>query len=291
MVAWKHAGKNASKDAARDGAPRDAARRGGMSAGKEGRSSGKNPGSVAAPAADESLRLNKAIAHAGACSRRKADELIAQGRVKVNGMPASEGQRVQSSDRITIDGQPLGASQEPVYLMLDKPVQVVSTASDPQGRQTVLDFVPAKYRNVRLYPVGRLDYFSEGLILLTNDGPLAHSLMHPSHSQSKTYEVLVRGTAPESALETMRRGMVLAEGDRTAPAGIVAGATPRGNTVLTVTLCQGLNRQIRRMCRDVGLTILKLRRIAEGPLVLGRLGSGEIRELTGDEIARLKQGA
>ncbi len=272
---WKAAGK-----AVRNNARKDA-----------GKAIGKMAERVAAPAEGETLRLNKAIAQSGMCSRRKADELIAQGRVKVNGLPAAEGQRVLPSDQVTIDGQPLGASEELVYLMLNKPVQVVSTASDPEGRQTVLDFVPPRYRNLRLYPVGRLDFFSEGLILLTNDGPLAHRLMHPSHNQSKTYEVLVRGVAPESALETMRRGMVLAEGDRTAPVGIVAGATPRGNTVLTFTLRQGLNRQIRRMCRDVGLTILKLRRIAEGPLVLGRLGSGEVRELTADEVARLKQDA
>ena len=257
---WKAAGK-----AVRNNARKDA-----------GKAIGKMAERVAAPAEGESLRLNKAIAQSGMCSRRKADEPIAQG--------------VLPSDQVTIDGQPLGASEELVYLMLNKPVQVVSTASDPEGRQTVLDFVPPRYRNLRLYPVGRLDFFSEGLILLTNDGPLAHRLMHPSHNQSKTYEVLVRGVAPESALETMRRGMVLAEGDRTAPVGSVAGATPRGNTVLTFTLRQGLNRQIRRMCRDVGLTILKLRRIAEGPLVLGQLGSGEVRELTASEIARLKQG-
>ena len=272
MSAWK-AAKDAGK-AVRNGSRKDA--RQNVHHGSSGNAG--SAGSGAAPAEDGSVRLNKAIAHSGVCSRRKADELIAQGRVKVNGVPAFE-------------GQPLAASQELVYLMLNKPVQVVSTASDPENRQTVLDFVPPKYRNLRLYPVGRLDFFSEGLILLTNDGPLAHRLMHPSHNQRKTYEVLVRGTAPEAALETMRRGMVLAEGDRTAPADIVAGTTPRGNTVLIFTLRQGLNRQIRRMCRDVGLTILKLRRIAEGPLVLGRLASGEIRELTADEVARLKQDA
>ena len=284
MSAWK-AAKDAGK-AVPNGCRKDARQH--VPHGSSGNAG--SAGSGAAPAEDGSVRLNKAIAHSGVCSRRKADELIAQGRVKVNGVPAFEGQRVLASDQVTIDGQPLAASQELVYLMLNKPVQVVSTASDPENRQTVLDFVPPKYRNLRLYPVGRLDFFSEGLILLTNDGPLAHRLMHPSHNQRKTYEVLVRGTAPEAALETMRRGMVLAEGDRTAPADIVAGATPRGNTVLTFTLRQGLNRQIRRMCRDVGLTILKLRRIAEGPLVLGQLGSGEVRELTASEIARLKQG-
>lgn len=239
---------------------------------------------------EETLRLNKVIAQSGICSRRKADELIAQGRVSVNGTPAEAGMRVGPHDTVTVDGRPLGHAQEHVYLMLNKPVQVVSTASDPQGRQTVLDFVPARYSSLRLYPVGRLDYFSEGLIILTNDGPLAQQLMHPSRGSGKTYEVLVRGSAPEEALETMRHGMVLAEGDRTAPVQITAGATPRGNTALTFTLHQGLNRQIRRMCRDVGLTILKLRRVSEGPLRLGNLESGTVRELTPEEVDMLKKG-
>ena len=215
---------------------------------------------------EETLRLNKVIAQSGICSRRKADELIAQGRVRVNGAPAEAGMRVSPRDSVTVDGKPLGHAQEHVYLMLNKPVQVVSTASDPQG----------------------LDYFSEGLLILTNDGPLAQQLMHPSCSQGKTYEVLVRGNAPEEALNIMRRGMVLAEGDRTAPVKITAGSTPRGNTVLTFTLHQGLNRQIRRMCRDVSLTILRLRRISEGPLRLGNLATGSIRELTPEEVELLR---
>lgn len=238
---------------------------------------------------EETLRLNKVIAQSGICSRRKADELIARGRVRVNGAPAEAGMRVSSRDSVTVDGQPLSHAQKHVYLMLNKPVQVVSTAFDPQGRKTVLDFVPKKFRGLRLYPVGRLDYFSEGLIILTNDGPLAQQLMHPSCSQGKTYEVLVRGNALEKALDIMRRGMVLAEGDRTAPVKITTGTTPRGNTALTFTLHQGLNRQIRRMCRDVGLTILKLRRISEGPLRLGNLAVGAIRELTPREVELLLQ--
>ena len=136
---------------------------------------------------EETLRLNKVIAQSGICSRRKADELIAQGRVRVNGAPAEAGMRVTPRDSVTVDGKPLGHAQEHVYLMLNKPVQVVSTASDPQGRETVLDFVPKKFRGLRLYPVGRLDYFSEGLLILTNDGPLAQQLMHPSCSRGKTY--------------------------------------------------------------------------------------------------------
>ena len=116
---------------------------------------------------EETLRLNKVIAQSGICSRRKADELIAQGRVRVNGAPTEAGMRVSPHDSVTVDGKPLGHAQEHVYLMLNKPVQVVSTASDPQGREAVLDFVPKKFRGLRLYPVGRLDYFSEGLLILT----------------------------------------------------------------------------------------------------------------------------
>ena len=170
---WKAAGKSVRNDVRNS--VRNNARKAASNA------VGKMAERALAPAEGESLRLNKAIAQSGVCSRRKADELIAQGRVKVNGLPAAEGQRVLPSDQVTIDGQPLGASEELVYLMLNKPVQVVSTASDPEGRQTVLDFVPPRYRNLRLYPVGRLDFFSEGLILLTNDGPLAGQSVFHTH--------------------------------------------------------------------------------------------------------------
>ena len=236
------------------------------------------------------IRLNKYLAAAGVCSRRKADELIEQGRVLLNGRTARAGDRVLPEDTVTLDGRAVALSEPRVCLMLHKPVRVVSTVSDPQGRTTVLDFVPGEYRHLRLYPVGRLDYYSEGLILLTNDGALAQRLMHPSNCQHKVYEVLVRGQVTEQVLTTMRQGMPLAEGDVTRPARVVArmaDASDRGATLLTITLQQGLNRQIRRMCRDCGLTVLRLRRVAEGALSLGSLPPGRVRVLNEQELALL----
>ena len=237
----------------------------------------------------DGVRLNKFLAGTGLCSRRKADELIAQGRVTINGHPAQAGDRVQSTDTVRVDGEKLTSEEERIVLMLHKPVEVVSTASDPQGRRTVLDLVPQRYRHLRLFPVGRLDYYSEGLILLTNMGELAQRLMHPSHSQHKVYKVLVRGPVSDTALSRMRGGMTLAEGDVTAPAGVEATDHGR-DTLLTITLQQGLNRQIRRMCRDCGLTVLKLRRVAEAGLKLGNLPVGETRVLSREEGDALMQG-
>ena len=237
----------------------------------------------------DGVRLNKYLAGTGLCSRRKADELIAQGRVTINGHPAQAGDRVQSTDTVRVDGERLSSEEEKVVLMLHKPVEVVSTASDPQGRRTVLDFVPQRYRHLRLFPVGRLDYYSEGLILLTNMGELAQRLMHPSHSQRKVYKVLVRGKVTDAALFRMRGGMTLTEGDVTAPAGVEPEDLGR-DTLLTITLQQGLNRQIRRMCRDCGLTVLKLKRVAEAGLRLGNLPEGETRALSQEEVAALMQG-
>lgn len=174
--------------------------------------------------------------------------------------------------------------------MLNKPIQVVCTASDPEGRPTVLDCLAPKDRTLRLYPVGRLDFFSEGLLLLTNDGQLAQRLTHPRHHQPKTYEVLVRGTAPDSALKIMRRGMRLAEGEEVLPVDVTAEAAGP-DTLLRMILRQGLNRQIRRMCRDLDLTILRLRRVAQGTLRLGDLAVGKTRPLSEEEVNRLREAA
>ena len=241
--------------------------------------------------AAEGIRLNKAIAATGLCSRRKADELILAGRVSVDGKPEpSPGRQVLPFESIAVDGRVLSAPQSYTYLMLNKPVHVVCTVSDPEGRPTVLDCLAPEYKALRLYPVGRLDYFSEGLLLLTNDGQLAQRLTHPRHHQPKTYEVLVRGTVPEGALKIMRRGMHLAEGEDIMPVDVIAQQVG-GNTQLQMVLRQGLNRQIRRMCRDLGLTILRLCRVAQGSLRLGDLASGKARPLTDAEVARLRESA
>ena len=237
------------------------------------------------------MRLNKAIAATGHCSRRNADELILAGRVRVDGQPESNpARRVLPFESIAVDGRILSGPQAFTYLMLNKPVQVVCTVSDPEGRPTVLDCLPQSYKGLRLYPVGRLDYFSEGMLLLTNDGQLAQRLTHPSHHQPKTYEVLVRGTVPEAALKTMRRGMRLAEGEDLLPVDVTAQPAA-GNTMLQMVLRQGFNRQIRRMCRDLGLTVLRLCRVAQGALYIGNLASGKVRPLTDAEIAKLRESA
>lgn len=260
----------------------------------------------AEPEADgKGVRLNKALADAGLCSRRKADELVFSGAVRVNGCRAdSPGLRVRPGrDTVEVNDRSValrgaaGERPEPCWLMLHKPVGVVATARDPEGRRTVLDLVPPPWNECRLYPVGRLDFFSEGLLLLTDDGELAHRLSHPRWHLPRVYEVRVRsefgaGILPR-VLETMRRGMTLAEGERLAPVEVEvmndarAGREP--GVLLRLTLHQGLNRQIRRMCRDLGLTVLRLRRVAQGPLRLGELPVGGVRPLRGDEVAALRR--
>lgn len=236
------------------------------------------------------VRLNKAIAAAGLCSRRKADELILAGQVRINGtLEENPARRVLPGDRIAVNDQELAAAQEYYYLLLHKPVQTVCTVNDPEGRPTVMAYLPPEVRHLRLYPVGRLDYFSEGLLLLTNDGELAQRLTHPRHHQPKTYEVLIRGSVPETALAVMRRGMRLDEGQALLPVDVEAKTAENGNTLLRMVLRQGVNRQIRRMCRDLGLTILRLRRVAQGPLALGNLKPGAAKALTTGEVADLRQ--
>lgn len=246
----------------------------------------------------EGIRLNKALADAGLCSRRRADELVFSGAVAVNGHIAeSPGQRVLPKDHITVHGTPVKRAPKEkttCWLMLHKPVQVVSTVNDPDGRETVIDLVPDPWRHKRLYPVGRLDYFSEGLLLLTDDGELAHRLTHPRWHLPKVYHVLVRpecgNSSVQAALSRMRRGMTLAEGDKLAPVEvqILPSDITRG-IVLEMVLHQGVNRQIRRMCRDVGFTVLRLMRVQEGPLDLGELKAGCIRPLSIREINALRQ--
>lgn len=237
-------------------------------------------------------RINKALAGAGVCSRRQADELVRQGRVRLNGEVVSEpGVQVMPGDTLLVDGKPVALDRLEAgftYLMLNKPVQVVSTVRDPEGRKTVLDLLPPAYSGKRLYPVGRLDFFSEGLLLLTDDGELTQRLTHPRYHLPKYYEVLVREKVEESSLSVMRSGMRLAEGERLAPVEVARKGSAARGELLAMTLHQGVNRQIRRMCRDLGLTILRLCRVGQGPLQLGGLGSGKCRELSAEEVLGLR---
>ncbi len=238
------------------------------------------------------LRLNKAIAGAGLCSRREAERLVLEGRVSVNGVVTRElGLKLTGADTLEVDGKRVdfqgGQNRECSYVMLHKPIHVVSTSYDPEGRKTVLDFIPAELAGRRLYPVGRLDYFSEGLILLTDDGELAQRLTHPRHHLPKRYEVLLREAPGADQLAIMRKGMTLAEGEKLAPVEVFADKNYP--TRLEMVLHQGVNRQIRRMFRDFGITILRLRRIAQGPLELGALPLGKARVLEKAEVAALRK--
>lgn len=242
------------------------------------------------------MRINKFLAECGVASRRGADEIIAQGRVSLNGV-AVEGPGVQvdpGSDRVTVDGKPVSPLRETVQgadvtLMLHKPVQVVTTARDPQGRTTVFDILPEKYKKLRLLHVGRLDFFSEGLLLLTTDGSLCNRLIHPRWHLPKVYHVLVRGEVNEHKLGVMRRGMTLREGEKLAPVEAALLRRDASGTWIEMTLMQGLNRQIRRMCRDLGLTVLKLIRVRQGPIGLGSLNPGQCRPLTPEEVRGLRR--
>lgn len=226
-------------------------------------------------------RLQKVLAAAGVASRRHVEEMVREGRVHVNGRPARIGQRVDPDvDTVEVDGSPISLRSDLVYYLLNKPRGVVSTAADPQGRPTVLDGLPAE---PRVYPVGRLDMDSEGLILLTNDGDLARRIMHPSGGCEKEYLAAVEGRIEPGALRALREGVELSDGP-TAPARV---SSPQRGT-LRIVLTEGRNRQVRRMCGAVGLTVTRLVRTRIGPLRDTSLRPGEWRELTQAELRSLE---
>jgi 23S rRNA pseudouridine2605 synthase len=237
-------------------------------------------------------RLQKVLAHAGVASRRACEELIRQGRVQVNGQVVTElGTKVDpNQEEIRVDGTPIVTSVEKVYLILNKPPGYISTAHDPWGRPTVLDLIP---HQERLYPVGRLDAESEGLLLLTNDGGLTHRLTHPRYQQEKEYLALVQGRPTEAVLSQLRRGVDLEEG-RTAPAKMSRVSrkegleTPPGTTWLRIVIHEGRKRQIRRMCAAVGHPVQRLIRVRMGPIELGDLPVGGYRPLSSKEVRRLR---
>lgn len=238
------------------------------------------------------IRLNKYIAQCGVASRRGADELVFAGKVLVNGEVAdSPGIKVSANDSVQVNGRSISlpGAENDITILLHKPVETVTTAKDPQGRKTVLDLLPEKIRNMRPFPVGRLDFFSEGLLLLTTDGDLCYRLTHPKYHLPKVYKVTIRGSVPEKAIKTMKAGMTLAEGDKLAPVKVVARKPVAGTQTIEMTLIQGVNRQIRRMCDEFGLTILRLHRIKQGPIELGNLKRGTWRELSKNEVAALKK--
>jgi 23S rRNA pseudouridine2605 synthase len=229
-------------------------------------------------------RLQKILARAGLGSRRASEALIAAGRVRVNGEVARLGDRADpETDRIEVDGAVVGVRAGLVHYLLNKPAGVVTTASDPQGRPTVVGLVPA---DPRVFPVGRLDADTEGLILLTNDGELAHRLTHPSFGVEKEYLVEVEGRATRGVLRRLREGVDLEDG-RTAP----ARASLVGDRLLRVTIHEGRKRQVRRMCDAVGLPVRRLVRVRIGPITDRRLAPGQWRSLEQEEVRALERAA
>ncbi len=232
-------------------------------------------------------RIQKLIARAGLASRREAERWIEQGRVTLNGKPANVGDRANPSlDRVEVDGRRLSEEQGKRYLMLNKPLGYVTTAHDPKGRATVFDLVVQIPE--RLFSIGRLDLNTEGLLLLTNDGELANRLLHPRFGIPKTYQVKISGELSLVAQQSMEQGVMLEDGI-TAPAQIDRIRRSRRNTWFELTLTEGRNRQVRRMCEAVGCSVSMLKRVRFGTLDLQKLAVGSFRHLSAAEVSSLRR--
>lgn len=238
---------------------------------------------------ENKARIQKVLSDQGILSRRRTEELIKEGRITVNGRPAQPGHPIDiRRDIVAIDGERVWFQKKKknYYVMLHKPRGYVTTMSDEKGRRSVADLV-ADFP-VRLYPVGRLDKDSEGLLLMTNDGDFANTLMHPANHIGKTYRVTVRPGISEDQLVKLSSGVLLDDGYTTQPAQVHVLDQQPGRVVLQMTITEGKNRQIRRMCRQAGLSVLRLRRVQEHTLHLGNLPSGKWRYLTDEELQDLK---
>jgi pseudouridine synthase len=242
-----------------------------------------------------SERIQKILSQWGVASRRQAETLILEGRVRLNGEIAILGQKADPThDRLEVDGQMIQPTDRPqfVYLLLNKPIGVLSTCADPQGRPTVIDLLPRSFQTQGIYPVGRLDADSTGALLLTNDGDLTFNLTHPRHHVPKTYQVWVKGQPTDAILHQWRKGVSL-DGQKTLPAKVVMIKQSASKTLLEVVLVEGRNRQIRRVADMLGHPVLKLHRVSIGALRLAPVGSaslplGTYRSLSRVEIDDLK---
>lgn len=234
----------------------------------------------------ESQRLQKILAQMGVASRRKSEELIIEGRVTVNGKTAIIGMKADpATDHIKVNGKMQPKLEPKVYLMLNKPRGVVTSLSDPEGKPTIKDFL--KGVKQRVFPVGRLDYDSSGMLLLTNDGDFAHSLLHPSNKIPKTYIVKVKATIQESEMQQLRHGVRLKEGI-TAPAKVKQIRETSNNSWIEIIIYEGRKRQIRRMLEAVGHPVIRLKRTAIDAIKLGDLKIGSLRRLTQEEVKELR---
>lgn len=241
--------------------------------------------------ADNKIRLQKFLAENGVASRRKSEELIKRGKVRVNGHPASLGDKVDPQrDLVTVSGERVVPPEKTqnIYIMLNKPRGYVTTMNDEMGRKCVAELVDEL--DERVYPVGRLDRDSEGLLLFTNDGEFANMMTHPSMHISKTYRVTVKPAADEQQLVALSSGVVI-DGKKTMPASVLVQSESADRSVIQITIHEGRNRQIRKMCEAVGLETIRLKRISIGSLKLGTLSVGTYRELRKEEVAALKRAA
>lgn len=239
--------------------------------------------------ADNTVRLQKYLSECGVASRRKSEALIAQGKVRVNGSVAEIGDKIDPKhDSVTVSGKKIMQQKTFSYIMLNKPRGYITTMNDEMERKCVAQLiadVPA-----RVYPVGRLDRDSEGLLLFTNDGAFANAMMHPSHHVPKTYRVTVRPSVTQEQLTGLTQGVIIDDGV-TAPAEVHVITKEENRVVLEIVICEGRNRQIRKMCEAIGLEVARLRRIAVGSVKLGMLKQGDWRNLTDDEVRKLQLAA
>ena len=240
-----------------------------------------------APEVEHKMRLNKYIADAGVCSRRKADELITAGNVKVNGAVVRElGTQVESTDTVEVNGNVIHASGKLVYILLNKPVGYVTTSKDEQDRATVLDLITDV--NERIFPVGRLDIETSGLLILTNDGDLAYRITHPKHNVTKTYRAVVEGHISNERLAKLRKGVDIG-GFVTSRARVDIIRQAPKHTLVEIEIHEGKNRQVRKMFAAVGNKVVELERVAIGNIRLGRMLEGHYRKLTREEVEYLKK--
>lgn len=236
---------------------------------------------------DEKIRLQKYIADCGITSRRKAEELISTRHVKVNGRTASVGDKVDPRrDLVTVSGKAIRPAAEKVYIVINKPRGYLTSVTDDRDRKCITELT--KDIKERIYPVGRLDKDSEGMLLMTNDGEFANMMMHPRSKVGKTYRVTVRGKVDDETIAKLISGVVLDDGVKTLPCEVEIITAEEDRTVMSFVLYEGRNRQIRRMCEAVGLRVIRLKRTAIGTIKLGMLQTGKWRNLTEKEISKLR---